>query len=47
LDTFKVSKFQVTLLRSFNLFPSVASCKIATNVSLVRVLDRIGGSPNG
>ncbi|WP_370690456.1 hypothetical protein [Nitrosomonas sp.] len=30
-----------------NLFSSVDSCKIATNVFLVRVCDRIGGSPNG
>ncbi len=31
----------------FILFSSVDSCKIATNVFLVRVCDRIGGSPNG
>ena len=29
------------------LFPSVDSSRIATNVFLVRVFDRIGGSPNG
>jgi len=29
------------------LFSSVDSCKIATNVFLARVYDRIGGSPNG
>ena len=33
--------------KQFNLFSSVDSCKIATNVFLARVYDRIGGSPNG
>ena len=37
----------LAIAEAINLFSSVDSCKIATNVFLARVCDRIGGSPNG
>ncbi len=44
---YSTKKSNALINASMNLFSSVDSSKIATNVFLVRVFDRIGGSPNG